>query len=126
MPKVFIPSIPYRIRRDGAGKPLRDHDTGEVLKDPAVDVTIASAYGEIQNEPVFGGHGVPPAAMAANINQVKRALRDFNPSEDSIIAVGDPVAVALCCAVAVREFGGFSILRWAGNTRQYVKMDFKI
>ena len=126
MPKVYVPSIPYRLRRDAAGKPLRDPESGEVLKDPAVDITIASAFGDIQNDTVFSGHGVPPAAMAANINQVKRALRDFDPAEDSIIAVGDPVAVALCCAVATREFGGFSILRWAGNTKRYVKMDFKL
>jgi len=127
MAKVFIPSIPYRIERDPAtNKPKRDPVTGEVIKHAAVDITVASIYGRIDDEPIFNGHGVPPAASKNNVNQVRRRLRDFDPDEDSIIAVGDPVAVALCCAVAVRDFGGFSILRWDGRTRQYVKMAFSI
>jgi hypothetical protein len=127
MSKVYIPSIPYRIQRDPeTKKPLRDPETGEVLKDPAVDVTVAAVYGQIDDEPIFSGYGVPPAASQNNINQVRRRLRNFDPDKDSIIAVGDPVAVALCCAIAVRDFGGFSILRWDGKSRQYVKMHFSI
>lgn len=127
MPKVYIPSIPYRIQRDPhTHKPLRDPQTGEVLKDPAVDVTVAAVYGEIVDEPIFSGFGVAPAAGKENVNAVRRRLRDFDPEEDSIVAVGDPVAISLCAAVAAFDYRGFSMLRWDGKSRQYVKMRFKL
>jgi hypothetical protein len=126
MPKVYIPSIPRRGKRDSSGKLIIDPETDRPIFEPFIDFSVAAVYGELVEEPVFGYHGVVFAAMQDNVSQVRRHLRDFDPDEDSIIAVGDPVAIALCCSVAVRDFNGYSILRWDGKTRQYIKMSFKI
>lgn len=126
MPKVFIPSIPRRAKRDNNGNRVIDPATNKPIFETFIDFSTAAIYGELIEEPVFGHTGVLFAAQKDNINQVRRHLRGFDPDEDAIIAVGDPVAISLCCAVAVRDFGGFSILRWDGKTRQYIKLSFTI
>lgn len=126
MPKVYIPSIPRRAKRDGNGDRVIDPNTNKPIFETFIDFSTAAIYGELIEEPVFGHTGVLFAAQKDNINKVRRAFRDFDPEEDSIIAVGDPVGIALCCSVAVRDFGGFSILRWDGKVRQYIKLSFTI
>lgn len=59
------------------------------------------------------------------VRKISRALSDFTV-DDFILAVGDPVAIGVACAVASERTGGcFKVLKWDRQERRYfpVKID---
>jgi hypothetical protein len=122
MSKVYVPQIPHRAIRDAGGNIIRDSN-GDAIREPTIDITIASAYGEIL-EPVFPPLGVPPMTDS-NVVRAKHAMKDYDPDVDSIVAIGDPCAIALLATAAALDHRAYSILRWDGRARQYVKLSFK-
>ena len=121
MPKVFIPQIPHRVVKGPDNKPIFD-DEGKILRKPVHDLTVARVYGDLQ-EPVFDALGVPPMTNS-NVVRARHAMRNYNPDEDSIMAIGDPAGIALLTSAAVLDHRKYSILRWDGRMREYVKLDF--
>jgi hypothetical protein len=126
MSKVYIPSIPRRGKRNPDGSLFIDPDTNRPVFETFIDFSPAAVYGELVEEPIFEHKGVLFASNRESTAAAERALMNYYPDHDSIIAVGDPVAIALCTAVATRLHGGFSILRWDGKAGQYVKLSFRI
>ncbi len=56
------------------------------------------------------------------INTLRRALRDFT-SDDYLLAIGDPAAIAIASIVAVEASGGlFTMLKWDREHRKYYKI----
>lgn len=109
MGKVFVVQVPRR----------KDPATNEWIE---YDISVASAYGMLQ-EPLFGRQGAEFTTAPA-VARVRTALKDYC-DEDSILALGDPAAIALVAAVAAQyNRGRFAILRWDRTTRQYIRLSF--
>jgi len=90
----------------------------------AVDVSPASEYGEI-TEPLFPRFGVS-FYTHKDVHEVKRLLKDYDDS-DYILAIGDPAAIGLACAIAAEMNNGtFNVLRWDKRRKAYVKLPFNI
>jgi len=109
MGKVFVVQLPRR----------RNPQTGEFEE---YDISIASVYGTLQ-PPLFGRKGAEFTTVPA-VHKIRSELKDYC-DDDSILALGDPAAIAVtACVAADMNRGYFSMLRWDGRTRQYVKLDF--
>jgi hypothetical protein len=109
MGKVFVVQLPRRRNTSGNWEEY--------------DISVASVYGILQ-PPLFGRKGVEFTTAPA-VAEVKAKLAHYN-DDDSILALGDPAAIAVVASIAAdMNFGKFSILRWDGRSRQYVKLTFK-
>lgn len=109
MGRVYVVQVPRR----------RNPETGEWIE---YDISPASAYGMLQ-EPLFGRQGAEFTTAPA-VARVRQQLKDYC-DDDSILALGDPAAIALVAAVAAQyNRGRFSILRWDRSTRQYMRLPF--
>lgn len=109
MNKVFVVQIPRK----------RDHRTGDWTE---YDISVASVYGALQ-PPLFDRMGAEFTTAPA-VARIRSELKNYD-DEDSILALGDPAAIAVTCTIAANNnFGRFSVLRWDGRTRQYVRLIF--
>lgn len=61
-----------------------------------------------------------PRDVGQSVRMMEDALRDFGPS-DHVLAMGDPVAIALCMLVLARRTGGrpISMLKWDRVAGEY-------
>lgn len=58
------------------------------------------------------------------IPELERKLADFDPDEDSIVLIGNPVLIAWTGAVASRVAAGrVTYLQWSGRETRYVKIE---
>lgn len=106
--KVYIVQEPMR----------RNKDTG--VLEPIMDFHMALEYGDpvvcLDNPRM----ALTPAPMVRRLQEV---LKDFN-DDDSLVAVGDPSAIAAAAAICAKNnLGRFSILKWDRDTRRYLKVD---
>ena len=61
------------------------------------------------------------------IASLEEGLFDFNPEEDSILAVGDPVAIAATVMVASRNSGGsITLLKFDRQANAYLPYSIRI
>ena len=119
MPQVYVPQLPRR-RKTHHGQPVKDSDGRDIWIE--MDITVASVFGELR-EPVFLNTGVPPMSKD-NVVRARHAMKDYNPDEDSIVAIGDPCAIALLTGAAAIDHRKFSVLRWDNRVKQYIKLTF--
>jgi len=87
------------------------------------NISVASVYGEIV-DPIFEPFSIVPGGRGYTA-LARTALKDFDPELDSIIAIGDPSAIAIVTTVAALDHRKYSLLRWDGRTHEYVKLTFK-
>lgn len=107
MRKVFITQVPSR--RDRAAN----------MWVPIVDVSPAEEFGEV--------HVLLPAgAQFFAHNEVVRLMRerlaelDYQ-SDDYILPLGNPIIMAVACAIAARRSNGsLNILVWDKQTSRYI------
>lgn len=68
------------------------------------------------------------AAKSEDImNQIEAALFDFNPDTDSVLATGDPIALAAVVMVAsMLSCGRLRLIRWAPYNETYQPFDMVI
>lgn len=102
--KVYIPQEPARF----------DIAKGAAVRN--MDLTPALEYGELVI-------CLPHNANFINIVPMARALREamsgFGP-DDYLLAVGDPIGIALASIIAHRNSGGcFTMLKWDRRMRLY-------
>jgi len=104
---------------------VRDRHTGEMR--PQFDLSPALRFGEVVDV-------LPPGGVTQDYKQLAGDIRrrlldeDFDPNDDHVLALGDPVAVALGVLVVaglMREFeyggpGVISLLKWDRRTFSYV------
>lgn len=103
MPRVFIPQIPSRF------------DRGINSWVPTVSVDAAKEFGEIVVM-------LPPEASRLDANSIvtllKTAMTNFG-EDDYILALGNPMAIAIVAALADRASSPLRLLQWDKQTRRY-------
>lgn len=107
MSKVFLVQNPS----------FRDQATGEWS--PKYDVSAAKAFGEVVEL-------LPPGNLPADLRPALRTMRSklngsdpFKTFDDYLLALGDPVAIALAVAVLMETRNRFSILKWDRRGKCY-------
>lgn len=86
----------------------KDRATGE-WKDK-YDLSAATQYGEIKY--LIGRRGNIPQNTQPTVELLRKKLEGFT-SDDYLVAIGDPVAIACACMIAVEKSGGsLKILKW--------------
>jgi hypothetical protein len=84
---------------------------------PKYDLTPAGKHGKLVI--MLGPGNIFKDRLAQATNQLKEMLKNFN-SEDSILAVGDPVAIAAAVLIAGRSTGGnIKLLKWDRISQGY-------
>lgn len=100
---VFVPNEPIRYV---GGAPQT-----------VFDLTPAAKYGEIEILTSGNNLSLSPAPLVAHY---KKAMKNFT-DDDYIIAIGDPSAMCICCAVAAHmNLGRFKLLKWNRSTESYI------
>ena len=112
MGRVFVVQVPRRF----------EPRTQKMVE---YDISSASAFGVIVGEPLFDRNNGMEFITKPAVHRVKKALKDYS-DDDTILALGDPSAIALTCVIAAQmNRGKYSVLRWNGATRQYVQLNFE-
>lgn len=95
----------------------RNFDTGEM--EPMMDLTPASAYGELVV--LIKSHKLP-LMTAPFIASLRSGLKNFS-DDDFLLPTGAPAAIAFAGAVAAEMNRGFvNLLVWDKQTHQYIKI----
>lgn len=80
------------------------------------DFSGAKEHGELvimlQPGNIFGSR------FNKSVSAMKEALADYNPKEDSILATGDPVAIAVAVIIAGQK-GAVNLLRYDRRDNSY-------
>lgn len=63
--------------------------------------------------PIFGG-------ITDHMKQIKEKLKYFNPEQDMIVMVGDPINISLCVHEVMMKGKEVTTLKWDRQTRFYV------
>ena len=109
MNKVFVPNEPIRYVN---GEPQT-----------VFDLTPASKYGELEVLSTGSNQSLSPSPL---VKHFRHKLKDFD-DDDYIIAIGDPSAIAICCALAARmNRGKFRLLKWNRTTDSYITVPVDI
>lgn len=109
MPKVYVVQEPIRFV-DG-------------VPTPTVDLSPASAYGDIE---VVLPHGNVPLSPNPLVQSLRRGLKDFT-NQDYILPTGDPAATTIaCCVAATFNRGQFKLLKWNKQTQSYIALDINV
>lgn len=109
MAKVFIPQITARF------------DAIERRMVPVFDFSAAAAYGQLRtvletdDNPIF---------LAQLTPKIRKALESFEPG-DSIVAVGDPSVIGLCCALLALRHRAFNMLKWDRKLHTYSQLEIQ-
>lgn len=60
------------------------------------------------------------------VRSLREKLRNFGP-DDMILAMGDPAAIGVACAVAAERTGGrFKMLKWDRETARYYVVELDV
>lgn len=95
-----------------------------VQEDPRKNVMSAEEFGVLT--PVLGPDAQITFASAPWVRKIRTALHDYN-GEDYLLAIGDPVAIGVCCAVAAEATGGtFKMLKWDRQERRYYPVEIDV
>lgn len=107
MPRVFVPQVPSR------------YDTNASAWMPTVNIDPAKKFGELNVM-------LPPEAnrleLSSIVSVLKRMMKDYGP-EDYVLALGDPMIIAVASVIAERAAGSLRLLKWDRMERQYVLME---
>jgi len=103
MSRVFIPQVPSRFERS--------INTWV----PTVSIESAKEFGEIVVM-------LPPEASRLDTDNIvqllKAAMADYD-KDDYILALGDPLVLAIAASIADRASSPLRLLRWDRQTRRY-------
>lgn len=114
-PTVFVPHLAMRRMPDNSLEPVHD-------------LTPCQRFGEMQV--VFklplAPRGGGADAMAQHLIHAREMLRGFN-DRDSIVATGDPAAIALVVMVAEKlNRGRVALLRWDRWSKAYQRLQLDL
>lgn len=95
----------------------RDRKTGEWIT--KYDLTPAKEFGELVDVLPVGQTFWDAETIAAQAERILNATTwEFDPDEDYILAIGDPVAIAVVAMIAGR-LGKLNILKWDRKAQSY-------
>lgn len=81
------------------------------------DLSAAREFGEL-TECLPPGN--IPRELSATAARLRRALADFDPAQDYLLAIGDPIAIAMAVLVADRAGGSVRVLKWDRRQERYL------
>jgi hypothetical protein len=87
-----------------------------VQEDSKKNVVQALDFGSI--EFILGQRDQVTFSSRPWVDKIKTVLRDFT-ADDYILAIGDPVAIGVACAVAAAHTGQFKMLKWDRMEQRY-------
>lgn len=103
MSRVFVVQRPV----------VRDKHSQEWLT--KYDLRPAEQYGELVDVLPID----PFIPVDEMVSKASESLRDFDPDEDYLLAIGDPIAIAAVSIVAAEYSGRVSILKWDKRRQSY-------
>lgn len=83
---------------------------------PTIDLTPASEHGQVK---VLLPSGLNFHAAHPVITQLREGMADYNPHNDFLLPLGDPLVMAAAAALLGRAHGRFTMLKWDRFTRTY-------
>lgn len=113
MSTVFITQIPSRIEQ---------RITGPVWA-PIVDVSPAKLFGDLC---IMLPSGMNYSDAALVVRQLREPLKTFDPDKDFLLAVGDPVVIAVASAMVGYDHEYFWLLKWDRQQRRYIPYEVKL
>lgn len=93
---------------------MRERDGGWRSK---FDFTDAERFGQLVDVLPIGEAGYWDVDSV--VQRAERALADFDPEQDYLLAAGDPVAIAAVAMVAGSVAGRVRILKWDKREMSY-------
>lgn len=95
-----------------------------VSQDTPHNLAHALAYGDLtilesRDYPLFAD-GRPV------IERLRAKLSDFNPDEDYLLLVGDPVIMSLCFDIIASAFKFVRVLKWDRQATRYVPINIDL
>ncbi len=106
MPRVFIPQVPSRF----------DSATNSWM--PTVSINAAKAFGELKVMLPPEASRLEPETM---VDLLGAAMADYGP-DDYILALGNPVIIAITAVIADRASSPLRMLQWDKVSRSYQLM----
>lgn len=81
------------------------------------DIVPAERYGRLQT--LMSSRSQIYRDSRGAVAWIERKLRDFS-DDDYLLALGDPIAIGIACAVAAAvNQGRFKVLKWSRNEQDY-------
>lgn len=110
MAKVYVVQIPRSRAPNGSWREW--------------DITPAQIYGELTS-PLIDRTGASLHTQHT-VQALRKLLADYS-DEDSLLAIGDPAAIAVCAAIAAdANRGVIAVLRWDRRTKSYIRFPYNI
>lgn len=97
-----------------------------VTQDTSHNLTPALKHGEIQ---VLTMRDFPlwdRSLGRQSILETKRILEDYNPDQDFILPLGDPIAIGVAFALVIQKHGRVRILKWDRQTFSYNPLEIAV
>ncbi len=110
MSRVFIPQVPSRF----------DTNTNSWM--PTVSINAAKAFGEIKVMLPPEASRLEPGAM---VDLLCAAMADYG-EQDYILALGNPVLIAIAAILADRASSPLRMLQWDKVSRNYQLMEVQL
>jgi hypothetical protein len=60
------------------------------------------------------------------LDQLRVALADFNPTQDYLLPIGDPLVMVVAAAIVARRNRFFKLLKWDRFTRSYLEQTVEL
>jgi hypothetical protein len=94
----------------------KDTDTGKWVD--KFDLSPAAHFGELT---YLLPPGNIPKDLTITMSRLEEAMCDFDPEQDFLLPIGDPVAISAAAAVAydMSGVGQFHVLKWDRRHQQY-------
>lgn len=108
MPRVFIPQLVKKYDRKSGGF-VYVHDFSSAAEFGALTEILPK-----DADPLF---------LTDHIPTINAALKDFLPSCDYFVAVGDPSVIAVCAGIILREWTSFRMLKWDKKINRYITLE---
>jgi len=102
----------------------RDRKTGDWIT--KYDLTPAKEFGELVDVLPVGQTFWDAETMVAQADRILNATtHEFDPKEDYILAIGDPIAIAVVAMIA-GTYGDVRILKWDRKAQSYQPFTIRI
>ena len=113
MPTVYVVQAQHRF----------DRTSGSLV--PKFDLSPAQRFGELR---YLLSPTASPFSSAGVIREMSSALDGYNPSEDSLLLIGNPCLIGFAVALASErsETGRVRMLQWSGKEHAYVVVEAEI
>lgn len=93
--------------------------TGPATWEDKYDLSPAEAYGELKRLLPYGNLSRSPGKLNKAFSDVFEQLQSFNPAEDYILPLGDPIACSLTFICLQNIIGPVRVLKYDRRKNKY-------